>query len=106
MALRPSPTSPPLGSWAICGISTNVPNSPKPTSSVAMSVISTGGRASVRMLISGASWRRSKTTNAARITTPMATRPSVLSDVQPQSFAFETAISTADRPAARMTAPV
>ena len=33
-----SPTSPPFGSWASCGTSTNVPNMAEPISSVAMSV--------------------------------------------------------------------
>ena len=36
---------------------------------------------------------------------PSAIRPSVLSEVQPQSLARETPISTAERPAARISAP-
>ena len=105
VALRPRPTSPLVGSSASCGISTKVPNRPKPTSTVAKLVIRTGGRESVVMLISGAVWRRSKNTNAVRMSRPSAKRPSVLSEVQPQSLARETAISTADSPAAKITAP-
>jgi hypothetical protein len=57
------------------------------------------------MLISGASWRISNSTNAAMMTRPIRNSPSVLSEVQPQSLAFETAISSALRPSVRMPAP-
>ena len=59
------------------GIRMNEPNMPKPTSTVARLVISTGGRASVRMSASGCAVRRSRPTQTARTTRPTAIRPIV-----------------------------
>ena len=68
--------------------------------------ISTGGRASVRMLISGAAVAALEDHEADQDDAGRPrSRPSVLSDAQPQSLAREIAISTADRPTARITAP-
>jgi hypothetical protein len=105
VASRPKPKPVDSGSSASCGISRNEPNMPKPTSSVATLVISTGGLSSVGMSASGCSVRRSTATHTASTAAPAASSASVRGLPQPQSLAREIAISGIARPAPSSAAP-
>ncbi len=78
---------------------------PKPTSSVAMLVISTGGRASSATSASGCAVRFWSRTQAARITAPAPIISSTRALPQPHSLARAIASSGSTRPTASTAAP-
>ena len=105
VASRPKPYPVDSGASASCGIRMKEPNMPKPTSSVAMFVISTGGRPSSRTSASGCTVRFCSATQPARITAPAPISTSVRALPQPHALARAIASSGSTRPSASTSAP-